>query len=244
MHHYTSIEVLYKIFVNNELWFGDIFSMKDQSEIKFNINNIYHDQNERNRKDIINYLGKNNFYVFCMTTLYNDMAQWERYAENAAGVCITFNMEKLCKYLGEKYKLYPVRYEAKTERIDLKELYDRQIEDEYHKIEGPDGIYQTIIKTSASCKDISYRQENEYRFLTEGDEQVEYKVVNHRIRKFKIIKILKSQNDINFEDTIEKITLGPASMQDIRTLKQFFVHLGYNSVAKKITKSSSGIKWE
>ena len=238
LHHYTSMETLYKIFSNKELWLSDILSMKDESEITYLLKKIFNERKYANLNNALNkYLLNNDIFVFCLSTKYDDMSQWERYSNNATGVCITFSLEKLYKFLGYNFIFNEILYNY-FDYTFIEDIYNNSLNNKYYEYEGYDSLYKIILSCASAFKNQSYQSENECRFVNHCD----YKLIGNRIRKFKIININESQNNIRFEDTIEKITLGPLSKQDIKTLKQFFINLGYNSIAKKISKSNSGLK--
>ena len=106
MYHYTSLESLCSIVENQEFWLGDTRQMNDYNEAleRLNILNSLLNEDDDLRddpqcRDVIlsinrNTLLKTPIYVACFTKLADDAAQWERYANNAAGVAIEFDVAK------------------------------------------------------------------------------------------------------------------------------------------------------
>lgn len=106
MYHYTSLESLCSIVENQEFWLGDTRQMNDYNEALelLNILNSLLNEDSDLRddpqcRDVIlsinrNTLLKTPIYVACFTKLADDAAQWERYANNAAGVAIEFDVAK------------------------------------------------------------------------------------------------------------------------------------------------------
>lgn len=106
MYHYTSLESLCSIVENQEFWLGDTRQMNDYNEALelLNILNSLLNEDADLRddpqcRDVIlsinrNTLLKTPIYVACFTKLADDAAQWERYANNAAGVAIEFDVAK------------------------------------------------------------------------------------------------------------------------------------------------------
>lgn len=109
LYHYTSIDPLYSIIKNNELWIGNTAAMNDRSEIKEFYNNfknclISKFPDKQNSIDALfkkvsrDIKGKYPF-VMSFSPLEDDAAQWERYGDNARGVCIRFNVRRLAEQL-------------------------------------------------------------------------------------------------------------------------------------------------
>ena len=106
MYHYTSLESLCSIVENQEFWLGDTRQMNDYNEALelLNILNSLLNEDADLRddpqcRDVIlsinrNTLLKTPIYVACFTKLADDAAQWEHYANNAAGVAIEFDVAK------------------------------------------------------------------------------------------------------------------------------------------------------
>lgn len=238
MHHYTKFENFYKIIDSKQLWIGDTRFMNDKREILPYIELNFNDNNKI-KKDIIDYYYKNGVYAFCSSLDYDDYLKWMSYGGNGTGICITFNIQKICKYLGYDFILSIPSYDRNFNKMI--DDYNKNIfNDEYHKI-NIDSAYRTILTSAALFKNNSFESENECRLCTTNNENISFKLVGNIIKRFKVID-LKDSNNIKFEDTIEKITLGPQCKQDIDILSYFLDEKGYSGLIKKITTSKCEIR--
>ena len=109
-YHYTSVNTLYNILKSNEFWWGNASAMNDKAELTDFINKLYDAVTEtvpsskQNEVEAL-FSGVNNRlqneypYLMSLSALRDDAAQWERYADNAKGVCISFNTSILQEVL-------------------------------------------------------------------------------------------------------------------------------------------------
>lgn len=114
LYHYTSIDAMRGILGDKELWLSNVLSMNDSSECSNFINrlikNLKTELDSKYEADIVCFANKikqnlkeNTPFVGCFSKLEDNAAQWERYADNAKGVCIEFDrlaFEKMIKICG------------------------------------------------------------------------------------------------------------------------------------------------
>ena len=111
IYHYTSLEALCSIVENQEFWLGDSRQMNDYNEaleLLKPLNTLLNQDNDLYvKEDKVNIitkrakeaLTKTPIYIASFTALNDDASQWERYAQNATGVSIEFDLFKLQKFL-------------------------------------------------------------------------------------------------------------------------------------------------
>ena len=110
-YHYTSLSVLYSIVSNNELWLSNLKNSNDPNEQYLSSDeyntyvlqklqiNPYHGR--------IDLLSANtvvgNPYGLSLTTLKDDLGQWERYGDRSRGVAIALDIPAMNDYLRSTY---------------------------------------------------------------------------------------------------------------------------------------------
>lgn len=108
--HYTSINTLYNIISNQELWFSNLRNSNDPNEVCLTCEqyNEYIDNlgiNPYHGTPLI--LSKNKVmgspYGLSLTTLEDSLTQWERYGDNLKGIAIVFDVDYIQKFLYENY---------------------------------------------------------------------------------------------------------------------------------------------
>ena len=110
-YHYTSLSVLYSIVSNNELWLSNLKNSNDPNEQYLSSDeyntyvlqklqiNPYH-----GRVDLLStntVVG--NPYGLSLTTLKDDLGQWERYGDHSRGVAIALDIPEMNDYLKSTY---------------------------------------------------------------------------------------------------------------------------------------------
>jgi hypothetical protein len=102
VYHYCSIENMFKILKENELWLFNNNTMNDYSEGHWieNIFNKYIRENNLENDTIINSLFQqykiNNvpFYFISFSANKDSLSQWKGYSKDATGVCIGFDIDE------------------------------------------------------------------------------------------------------------------------------------------------------
>lgn len=163
------MEVLNSILLStHELWFSDASGLNDKNELTEFLGKLERatkrvDNPEYNEKQKAFfekvYSAKDDSYPFimCFSTNRDDAAQWERYADNAKGVCIKFN-QPLLEMLLRKTSL-PVFFQEVFYVHDIREhAHYKNVVDLLEKgyCEGfdEDGLIGNIIATAPNFKHI------------------------------------------------------------------------------------------
>lgn len=264
LYHYTSFSALYGILYNKEMWFGNALTMNDKNEMTHFIDKMkkailrnLSDQSAINRCEsffvqIHNIMEQKSTYIMCLSMLKDDAAQWERYADNAKGVCIEFDSYNLFTLIHynlncENMRLVhtPVFYDWNPQNHELYELLSKYfftgtIPDEFYNEES---LIENMIATSCSYKHKSFNNEKEVRIFspwnTTKNPNVHFHIVGDTIKEYLHINIksLCDEEEIPFEKLIRRIIVGPRSSQSIPVLRDFVKSCGLNNLADKISLS-------
>lgn len=266
LYHYTSFSVLYNIIINKELWLGNSAMMNDKSEITDFVwalrNAALRDYPEKEQEilqlfeDMTKGINREYSYVMCFSKLSDNAAQWERYADDAKGVCIAFNTDKLnqlffknCGYLSEVFYEYDVRNHKHYELLQ-EYLYSGKCEG----VKSKENWFNNILRTAAKYKHNSFISESECRMIVFPEinliypnnqiYSVKYKSIRDQIKKVLIVDldVLSQEEEIDLEDVFEGITIGPRSTQNAEILREFCVDCGFNKLAEKISFSECPLR--
>lgn len=261
LSHYTSQKVLLSILQHKQFWFGNTKAMNDKTELCYFVDNlevaVYEDCCADKRKklkdlfaEIHSRLNTEYPYAMCLSAAEDDAAQWERYADNAKGVCIVFNTEKLMQLLyGSQLYFTHVFYDNNIRtHLHYKNIMN-YIEDKNYGFENKTGLIDNIIATASSYKHKSFISETETRvcsimIMQSKFYKEELKNVGDIVKSFLIVNIeeFENKNEIKLEDIIEKIYIGPRSIQDEDDLKRYLEQIGFGSLKNKILKSSCPLR--
>lgn len=259
LYHYTSMDALYGMIKNKEFWWGSLAEMNDTRELKYFIDDLKtklkvgNEEDEQTRYDavfsIIDTKLQNGAYQYamCFSHLEDDAAQWERYADNAKGVRIAFNLKKLRELFyrslvvpGNVYYGYDVReHEHYTY---LQEYIRSGNQTQFSTIEG---WASNILITAASYKHKSFQSENEYRFTTLNDSPnisgatIEHKLKGGIIKKTLVVNYEKlcETEGLCYEDLFDEILIGTRSNQRIADLSRFLDECGFPKLKDQINRS-------
>lgn len=121
VYHYTSLKALFEIIGTKSILLTSLHGMNDPNEEAYKpetfISDIdlskYPQDVDTNTKNFFSILfeelnndkdrfiqscnNKSELYCFSLSNKYDNMAHWERYADNMRGVCIAFDLEELNK---------------------------------------------------------------------------------------------------------------------------------------------------
>jgi len=274
-YHYTSLNALYSILKNKELWLGNAAAMNDKNEIKEFFKSLKKWLINRNpdKEELIKKLLNNATkhiegkypFVMSFSTWEDDAAQWERYGDKASGVCIKFNIPKLAELLVDfPMSIDKIYYGADIS--DLSENDQKEISNVLNSAEdilnqNEEGFNENMLKLlvnfAAKYKNKGFSSECEYRLYTykwmasntdidkllqydsrfQSSVSIDFNFSGNLIKKVMKIKLDKLNSDISLDDIIEKIIIGPRSIQSISALKEYIKSLGYSVIHKHIEKS-------
>lgn len=253
LYHYTTIPAFNNMLKTSQIWFGYTKNMNDRSEVSGYLQNISNKikatvpNHTAKKKEILELINKmeelSHSFVMCFSKLEDDAAQWERYGDNACGLCLKFDADALAK-ISEEYLYFmtDVIYSLEESPDDLEELLN-YIDDNPTLNHEP--IITSITElglTSLYHKHPSFQSEQEVRvikFLKSENEKYEYKETNVIKRMF-IFDL--EQHHVTFEDLIDGIIIGPRSQQSVEELAMYLESLGFHKLSKKIRKSDCPLR--
>ena len=262
LYHYTSIPVLYSILRNKELWFGNTARMNDKEEITFFIKNmeeeLKQDKSLKTKKikdifnEINNRLQDEYPYAMCLSLLNDDVAQWERYADNAKGIEIGFNFNNLKDLLkGQNVIFNEVFYEENVKSHEhynyLKEyILDGNFSNGFSNI---DELIDNFLACSYLYKHPSFKSEKEFRIVTLWRRIPNFSEISCELNNGQIKQVLKvnieklcNHRKIDFEDLIDEIVIGPRSLQSEKELKLFLKEIKLDKLVNKVRYSECPLR--
>ena len=268
LFHYTSIDALYSILSNGELWLGNTESANDISEMRWFLsrferegervfdskaNKLFQSLYKKQLEPIIGFSESTKVeplypYVMCFSQNEDDAAQWERYAANATGVCLVFNTKNMFKmFLESNILVAPVRYVKDIDEAESFRALQRMLQtDEYLNYHSVEDIIEDIYIDAATYKDTSFRSEAEIRAVAIEDayntypNSIKYYCNKKAIKRCFVLNFLKACETAHLQpqDVLEGIVLGPRTSQNARVLGAFCKNCGYTKLAGKIQQSN------
>lgn len=262
LYHYTSIAKLYSILKDKEFWFGDTETMNDKKEIKNFIellqkallDDISADkvsQCEEFFKRVFNRINSEYPYAMCFSELDDDAAQWERYADNAKGVCIVFNTKNIMRVFYEINIIFGrVRYDNNIRKLaHYKILHNYFNTGKLDECGDENGQMDNTIACGYFYKHRSFRSEKEIRVVNLWDlipnhTSIEIECVQGVIKKFMKFNMVErcKEAGLDFKDLFEGIVIGPKSTQNINSLKAFVEEQGFDTLKNNISKSDCPLR--
>lgn len=264
IYHYCSINTFLNMLKTKELWFGWMASMNDKKEQLFFIESL-----QKNLEPVIPETKKESFqlffkqiynnlkheysFAFCLSSLRDNAAQWERYGDNAKGICIGFNTEKIATlFISTPILFLPVAYNYPTRLHDHHHvLTEYFLRDNFIKgFENTQQIQENIIACSISHKHESFSTENESRLVNISNHilpkqaTITYENIKGNIRKILKVDInsLCEESSWSFEDLIDYIIIGPRSNQSAYELQEYLESIGLHKLSHKISSSNCPLR--
>ncbi len=259
--HYTDVNALNGILNDKEIWFGNASNMNDKNELSEFINDL--------KKEVflgINEKGKNSVaeevfkriqeklkssypYIFCVSQACDDAAQWERYADDGRGYAIVFNTEILSKVCyNNDFTIDQEFYDCSTKRHELKDILVNYIlTGNWGEFENMDGYMSNLVSCAKIHKHKSFSAEQEVRispyYVEEDDLNLTYKLLGFikRVYVVDLNKLCKKAN-VQFDDLITAIVIGPKSGQNIEDLKWYLNKIGLPKLIDKIRISDCPLR--
>lgn len=205
--HYTSLNVLYNIIRNQELWFSNLKNSNDPNEVYLTSEhyNAYLEDLKVNPYHVTPIvLEKNNImgfpYGLSFTKSKDSLSQWERYGDNSKGVSIAFDIDFMQDFLNKNYhfKFYfdKMKYtEEDKKALILKNAHNTPTFENF--VWEKDWPFYTLFflihfsEARALFKSESFKDEDEYRLFFDP---VEYSFYHEYICLF------------NFDESNELVT--------------------------------------
>ncbi len=266
LYHYTSVAALYGMLRNKQFWWGNTATMNDTSELTDFVNRLKEAIIEDIHPDKLkldSFFGKiyariKSEYPFamCFSTLYDDAAQWERYADNARGICVAFNTETVLELLYYNQVLSnEIFYKGNIRSHSHYEIVKHYFETgELTKgFQDINGLMDNIILCASAQKHSSFSSECEFRSLlfksytqnrTNNYSEISFELIDGQIKK--VLKVnyeqLCQKEGLNVEALFESVTIAPKSRQNEKDLKEFCLKNGFEKLAGKISVSKCPLR--
>lgn len=258
LYHYTSISALCNMLDTNQFWFGYTKNMNDSTEvvgflreIKSKLNNDFPIETPR-KKEVLKMISETeeiaNVYIMSFSEIEDDAAQWERYADNANGVCLKIKTSVLSKVSETYYYwLKEVKYLFADEsnydyEYNYKQL-SRYIKEglTYNNKELSLIMFELCL-VGIYHKHPSFQSEREVRFIHHSNVKKD-KYVFLKTNTVKRMFVFDFQTyGIKIDEIIDEIIIGPRSQQSIDELKMYIESKGYTELSNRIRYSSSPLR--
>lgn len=262
IYHYTSVTACVGILSKKELWLGSTATMNDKSEIVYFIKKLQnavledldpdkHDYCKSFFEKIYSRLKNEYPYAICFSTLNDNAAQWERYADDAHGVCVAFNTYKLLSlfYFSNAF-FFEIFYQGDIKQHDHYGILIDYFNTGKVKTFGSEEVeMDSLIACAYMHKHESFNTESEIRLSNLWNRQIDgaefsFEMINGKIKKVLKISLDKlcSDENIDFEDLIDEIIIAPRSEQNEQELKEYLESLECHKLSNKITKSQCPLR--
>lgn len=257
LYHYTTFQNFDCILKSKSLWLGNVHYMNDRSEmsqvfkyIKEDLYQAYPDKKEEVDKLFevqSKRFGSTPAYIFSFTGQRDDAAQWDRYANNGAGLCIKFNEDVLKNIIREKAELLPVKYDSDDSCGSYKKVLDMFIKNGFSDIESEEinNLFTLAWASSITYKHPSFRAEDEMRlcafpfaYKKIDSESIQYVVSSNGVKEFYSISL--DPDGSHMKGLIEEIILGPKARVDKNVYYRYLQKIcgrGINFTGLQITES-------
>ncbi len=262
LYHYTSIASLVGILSKKEIWLGNTANMNDKKEIvdfieklqgavSKDINPQKIDKCKTFFEELYSRLRNEYPFAISFSTLKDNAAQWERYADDAHGACIVFDTSRLLNlfwysgaFIYEVFYQYDIR-QHKHYKI-LKDYFNTG---KLEKLSNDAGEMDNLLGCAYLHKHESFCTESEMRLSTLWGQKIaeskyDFEVINGKVKKVLKVSLEKlcAEENIDFEDLIDSIVIAPRSEQNELELKEYLVFLGYKKLANRIMKSQCPLR--
>lgn len=261
IYHYTSIDAFQGMVENGEFWFGNTANMNDKLEVKDFILKLENaikdefpqitDKCEGFFNKIFERLSTEYPYVMSFSKLHDNAAQWERYANNAKGISIGFDTEKLLQVFcysntafGNVYYNYDIKEHAHLKTISeyLNNGFLSCFQDEKALIDN-------IIACGYMHKHESFISEEEFRLssiwsIKINSSKICFEKIKGTIRKISKVNVkeLCEIEQVKFEDLFSEIIIGPRSEQNPLELQEYLRFIGLDEIAERVVKSECPLR--
>lgn len=247
LYHYTNYIALKGILENKELWLSNVRSMNDTSEMlhfmkclrlavkrecigkEAEVDSLFDNQIER--------LKKEQAYSLSLSELYDDAAQWERYANDGKGVLIKFNVGKLKELLdNRKLVLQKIFYRDDVSNHQVKaDIVLYILEGHTFDFNSIDGAFENAWASSVAFKHSSFKNEKEKRIMLMSffakyyEEEPKYNMEDWGIREYYPLKIVDDNNNL-IPGLIEEIMIGPRAYYPEGVFERYLEKIGLDSI--------------
>ena len=140
--------------------------------------------------------------ISCFSAGYKDY-MWEKYAQNAEGICLLYSLQELVINCSSDLKFYPVRYV--DDRRNHKEIWFNS--KEYNMEDDPEPEHLKFIVSCLTKEKEPYRKEAEWRLFCDYssiDEEEKGKKFPFVIKPKAIIMGKNIDKNLSFKARVEK----------------------------------------
>ena len=258
LYHYTTISALFGIIKNKEWWFGSFQSANDKSELINYIEGLKKSvlrkiNDDANKRKCITFFEKINpyndlSYYMSLSSLSDNANLWDRYANQATGVCLILNEKVLKKAFEQDFFIDKVYYRNTFNKHEhIKIIYSYIVENFFIKgFSNEEQLISNIQATSCKYKHHSFKGENETRLVaifpdklccnTFNYAKCEYKLISNVVKQVLILNLENylSTKNMSIEDLIKGIIIAPKSNQEIIAIKNLLITNGLHKLAKNV----------
>lgn len=235
LYHYTTFKSLDSILRSKSIWLGNVHYMNDKNEMvqmfdllkkdllnensgdEIMIKKLFEDQQKR--------LANRPAYIFSMSQDEDDAAQWDRYSNGGAGVCIQINKNVLKQLIEDKAQLEEVHYSKEETLPKYRKIIQMYINEKGNLSEEDkwdlDISFDMINNAAITYKHGSFKSENEVRlcafpFSASGidPDKLHYIITDRGIKEYYSLSLKNKKNESDLKGLIEKIILGPKASVD------------------------------
>lgn len=254
--HYTSMQAFFSMLSSKELWLSNTSSMNDKEEIVHFIGAIQRELHNYHRDNFFNkvyeYISSHYKYAFCLSTEYDDAAQWERYGDSARGVCIVFDVAELskCLYGYTDFIMSRMFYDDSMKNNMYCKVVKKYFENgDIPIFNAEEKLISNLLYAGSLHKHHSFKHECEVRITTmENVKQygIDYKIkeMGSSVNRVLVMKpdIMGFKKGTDFEKMISKVVIGPRSHQNIAILKEYIFSKGFISMPERVTQSDCPLR--
>lgn len=181
-YHYTSLQTLYSIISNDELWLSNLKNSNDPNEFYLTCDeyNAYVSMSGKDPYDGKPYILEENgiygnTYGISFTSIGDNLSQWERYGDALRGVSICLDIPLLQKVLKKKYDFSfdfgSVKYTEKDKKRFVESKIKKVNLDNFHGCAIAKWTMEAIYfiehynQAQMLFKKAAFRSEEEYRLF-------------------------------------------------------------------------------
>ncbi len=252
IYHYTSIRAFVNILKSKELWLSNIATMNDKKEITAMLELLKSDleksgvDTERTKELLYCLESEYKQLVYlaaCFSLNEDDAAMWERYADDARGVCVKINPQKLNEQIDKnEYILDYVKYSQDENYQYILDTTKDIIQttsknDWFYKVRG--SLLLFIKRSAILYKNKSFESEREVR-LCRRQAYSTSSIDNY----VDINGVIKFVDKMPFEpcNVISEIILGPRANQNIDILKGYVREIASPYLANTIRNTNCSLR--
>jgi len=249
--HYTNVEGLYGIVSSGTAWVGSLAFMNDDRE-GYELHEVLerfltdrHGENGAAKvlalvEETVTVFLRHQF-VFCASTLQDDLSQWRAYSRLGHGICIEFNDGFIH---GDGVSSFPCLYDFDAKVCEVRSSVelsagDMEVDEILNSSGGVDRYVAAIIDAMSRFKTESFRVEQETRWLCRisalsdpGSRPVKYRP--HRLG---LMPYIERPVDLS---KVASVTLGPqVARENYRSVEDFLIS---NECAGHVTTSSCSLR--